>query len=334
MALELARFRPEVVHVHNFFPLLSPAIYEACREVGTPVVQTLHNYRLLCPNAVFFRGGRPCEDCLGRAVPWPGVLHGCYQGSRWATAPVAAMLAAHRLRGTWARRVRVFVALTEFARRKFIEGGLPGEAIVVKPNFVEPAPSFGEGRGGFALFVGRFSPEKGIETLLDAWRLGRLGARLPLKIVGEGGLEAALRARAGGTPGIEWFGARPHAEVLALMREAACLVLPSACYEMLNTAMIEAYAAGAPVVASGHESMAAVVRHGETGLLFRPGDAADLAGKIEGFLSRPEAHEGMRRAARREFEGRYTAEANHQRLMEIYGRAAGGKTAPAGLRER
>lgn len=319
MAEALARFRPDVVHVHNFFPLLSPSIYEDCCGAGVPVVQTLHNYRLLCPNAVFFRDGRACEDCLGRLVPWPGVLHACYQGSRAATAPIAAMLAFHRLRRTWVRRVDGFVVFSEFARQKFIEGGLLGNRIHVKPHFVHPVPKVGEGTGGYALFVGRFSREKGLEVLLDAWRQRGLGSRLPLRIVGEGAIEAELRRRAAGVLGVEWMGALPQPEVLRLMQHARCLVYPSVCYETFGMAIIEAFATGLPVIASGHGSMAFLIRHGETGLLFRAGDAVDLAAQVEAFLARPKLHARMRGQARAEFDAKFTAARNYEMLMRIYG---------------
>lgn len=318
MATALAHFRPDVAHIHNFFPLLSPSIYEACRDAGVPVVQTLHNYRLICPNGVFFRDGRVCEDCMGRLAPWPGVLHACYRGSWMATAPVAVMLAFHRLRRTWMRRVDLFVVFTEFARQKFLEAGLPGDRVVVKPHFVHPVPEVGDGAGGYALFVGRFSPEKGLGILLDAWRQGRLGERLPLRIVGEGAIEGELRERVTGVPGIEWLGARPQSEVLKLMRRAKCLVYPSVCFETFGMAIIEAFAAGLPVIASGHGSMASLVRHGETGLLFRPGDAADLVAQVEEFLADPQSPARMRVQARAEFEARYTAEQNYEVLMGIY----------------
>lgn len=186
--------QPDVLHCHNTFPLISPAIYVAANEAGVPVVQTLHNFRLLCPSALFLRNGRPCEDCLGKLLAWPGVLHACYRRDRAATAVVAGMLAVHRLGGTWVRRVQQFIALSEFSRRKFIEGGLPAGRLAVKANFMRNDPGYGGGRGGYAIFVGRLAAEKGIEALLAAWR--RLKTPLPLKIVGDGPLAGqVLRGR-------------------------------------------------------------------------------------------------------------------------------------------
>lgn len=189
----------DIVHVHNFFPLISPAVYYAAQAEGCSVVQTLHNYRLSCPAAIFYRDGRVCEDCLGKAIPWPGVLHGCYRGSRAGTATIAAMLGVHRLLGTWQRKVDLYIALNEFMRRKAIAGGLPAERIVVKPNFVGSDPGAGEGQGGFALFTARLNPEKGVAELLAAWR--RLGRRIPLKIMGDGPLTEMVKEAAATTPG-------------------------------------------------------------------------------------------------------------------------------------
>ena len=159
----------DVVHVQNFFPLISPSVHYAARAEGIPTIQSLRNFRLLCPQATFFREGKVCEDCLGKSVPWPGVMHACYRQSRPATGALAAMLGVHRALGTWSRLVDVYIASSEFARDKFIEGGLPAERIVVKPNFVHPDPGLGRGDGGYALFIGRLSPEKGIGTLLATW---------------------------------------------------------------------------------------------------------------------------------------------------------------------
>lgn len=309
VADELARHRPDIVHVHNFFPLLSPSVYYACRAAGVPVVQTLHNYRLLCSNALFFRDGRPCEDCLGKTVPWPGVWHGCYRQSRAATVPVVAMLTAHRAFGTWRKAVDRYIVMTEFAREKFIAGGLPADRIVVKPHFVDPAPAPGEGRGGYALYAGRLSQEKGVQTLLSAWK--QIGSTLPLKIVGDGPLATA---QGGG----EWLGRRSREEVFELMREAAVLIFPSICYETFGIAIAEAFAAGTPVIASRLGSMASLVEHGRTGLHFEAGNADDLAKQVRWFLEHPVEAQQMRRAARAEFEAKYTAERNYRMLMEIY----------------
>lgn len=316
----LRKERPRVVHVHNTFPLISPSVYYAASAAGIPLVQTLHNYRLLCPMAEFFRDGRVCEDCLGR-VPWPGVLHACYRGSRFASGTVATMLTAHRVLGTWQRKIGAYIALTEFARQKFIAGGLPSERIVVKPNFVDPDPGVGKGGGGYALFVGRLASSKGIATMLDAWeRAGGKGLP-PLRIVGDGPLRDLVIASAGRIERVQWLGRRSREEVLALMRDALILIFPSEWYEgALPLVILEAYAVGLPVVASNIGSMTTMVGDQRTGIHFRSGDAMDLADKVAGIASQPAAIAAMRREARTEFEARYTANGNYDQLMRIYGR--------------
>jgi len=306
----------DVVHVQNFFPLISPSVYYAAKAEGVPVVQTLHNYRLLCPNAKFFRDGRVCEDCLGKSVPWPGILHACYRGSRPATGVVTAMLTLHSTMHTWMEKVDVYIALTEFARQKLIEGGLPAEKIVVKPNFVHPDPGPGEGRGGYALFVGRLSPEKGVETLLAAWKL--LAGKVPLKIVGDGPLANWVAAAAAQVPGVDLLGRMPQTEVYKLMGEAAFLIFPSEWYETFGRVAIEAFAKGTPVIASNIGAIAELVDSGRVGLHFRPGDSEDLADKVEWMIAHPAEVAQMRREARAEFEAKYTARENYQRLIEIY----------------
>ena len=305
--------RAELFHIHNTFPYASPSVLHAAKRAGVPVVMTLHNYRLLCVNALLFRNGRVCEECLGR-LPWRGVLHGCWRG-RPESAVVVAMLALHRAIGTW-DIVDRFIALTDFARRKFIEGGLPAEKIVVKPNFVHPDPGPGEGRGGYALFVGRLSAEKGLGTLLRAWE--RLGGRVPLRIAGVGPLADEVSEAAERVPNIEWLGARAPREVFALMGDAAFLVFPSEWYEGFPRVLVEAYAKGLPVVTTALGSQGAIVEHGRTGLHFRPGDAEDLAAKVEWLLAHPEDLARMRREARAEYEAKYTAERNYEMLMRIY----------------
>lgn len=323
----IRRERPDVAHFHNTLPLISPSGYYAARAEGVPVIQTLHNYRLLCPVALFFREGRVCEDCMGKAVPYPAVVHGCYRGSRTASGVVATMLTVHRAMRTWTQMVDVYVALTDFARDKFVAGGLPAAKIVVKPNFVDPDPGPGRGEGGYALFVGRLAPEKGTGTMLAAW--DRLGARIPLKIVGDGPLKDQVVRAAAGQSNVEWLGHRPVADVHALMRKADLLVFPSEWYETFGRVAAEAFAAGTPVVAANIGAAAELVEHGRTGLKFRPGDPDDLTTQVEWAMSHPEELRRMRGEARAEFEAKYTAERNYLALMEIYEAALGRKKVPA-----
>jgi len=309
-------FRPDVVHVHNFFPRLSPSIHYACHEKNIPVVQTLHNYRLHCPAATLLRDGRPCEDCLGSRVAWPALKHNCYQSSKLATAALVNMLAIHRGLKTWDRVVTRFIALTEFARDKFIQGGLPEDRIVVKPNFVNSDPGIGTGSGGYALFVGRLSQEKGLDVLLEAWKKAPAGARL--KIVGDGPMAATVKDAASTVPGIEWLGSRSKDEVSRLMADAAFLIFPSIWYESLPLVLIEALAVGLPVLASRLGSMCEIIADGKTGKLFTAGSSQHLSSEIEWAFSRPELLQPLRLEARREFERKYTADINYALLRRIY----------------
>lgn len=319
----LKREKPDIAHFHNTFPLISPSAYYACADAGVPVVQTLHNYRLLCPSGFLLRHGQVCESCLGRVTPWPGVLHACYRGSRSATLATAAMLSVHRALGTWRNKVGLYIALTEFARRKFIEGGLPGEHIVVKPNAFAPRPTRRTTCGDYALFVGRLSDEKGVQLLPTAWQ--GLQTHIPLRVVGDGPLlqplgEAILRC--GQALRIALMGRRTSDEVAALMAGARFLIVPSIWYETFCRTVVEAYSCGLPVIASRIGALAEILLDGVTGLHFNPGDAADLAAKVEWAWAHPDAMQEMGRAARREYEAKYTDEANYQLLMRIYQQAS------------
>ncbi|KAF3886907.1 MULTISPECIES: glycosyltransferase family 4 protein [Nostocales] len=306
----------DIVHIQNFFPLISPSVYYAAKEEGVPVVQTLHNYRLLCPNALFFRNGGICEDCLGQLIPYPAVMHSCYRNSQIASGGVATMISLHRSMNTWTKMVDAYIALTEFAKQKFIAGGLPEEKILVKPNFVSHDPGFSTESGGFALFVGRLSVEKGLDTLLTAWE--HLGTQIPLKIVGDGPLADQVVKAAKRLPQVEWLGRKPMSEVYTLMGEAMFLVFPSKWYETFGRVAIEAFAKGTPVIAANIGAIAELVDSGRTGLHFCPGDAGDLAAKVEWVLANPKKLAQMRQEARAEFEAKYTAEKNYQKLIEIY----------------
>jgi glycosyltransferase involved in cell wall biosynthesis len=309
--------KPHVAHFHNTFLMISPSAYHVCQEMSIPVVQTLHNYRLLCPRADFFRNGRVCEECLGKTPPWPGIVYGCYRGSRAQTAVVATMLTVHRWLKTWNEQVDVYIALTEFARQKFIQSGLPAEKIVLKPNFVDPDPGMREGVGDYALFVGRFSPEKKLVTLLKAWEKLR---GIPLKLVGNGQQEHHIQqlVREFGLENVKFLGQRPHDQVLAFMKKARLLIFPSEWYEGFPLVLAEAFACGVPVVASRLGSMAEIVEDGRTGLFFTPGDSDDLAAKVEWGFTHPQEMAQMGRRARQEFGAKYTGDRNREGLLNIY----------------
>ncbi|HVS88349.1 MAG TPA: glycosyltransferase family 4 protein [Candidatus Acidoferrum sp.] len=317
----LDEFRPDIVHFHNFFPLISPAAYYACHEAGIPVVQTLHNYRLLCPGGILYRDGHVCEDCLPKRMKWPGALHACYRGDRLATATVATMLAVHHSLGTWREKVTQFIALSEFSRRKFSEGGLPAEKIAVKPNFASSDAGVRDGAGQFALFVGRLSSEKGVECLLEAWVKGN--RRIPLRIVGDGPLRPMLEREklVSGLDNVFFDGTLERTLVLKAMKQALFIVFPSNCYECFPLVIAEAYACGVPVIAARLGVMAEIVHDGVTGLHFETDSAEDLAAKVQWAWTHAAEMEEMGRAARAEYEAKYTPERNYKILMEIYERA-------------
>jgi exopolysaccharide biosynthesis WecB/TagA/CpsF family protein len=313
----LAAFRPDVLHVHNTFARVSPSIHWAAARAGIPVVQTLHNFRLLCVQAMFLRQGRVCEDCLGR-LPWRGVARNCYRGSRLQSAGLATAIGAHRALGTYRRTVARYIALTAFCRDKFIEGGLPGSRIAVKPNFVDIARAPESPRRG-GLFVGRLSPEKGIHVLLEALR------ELPgitLDVIGDG----PERDRVAAHPQINLLGWLAPAAVYARMREAAYLVMPSVWYENFPRTLVEAFASGLPVVASRIGSLAELVDHGRTGLVFEPGAARDFARHVAWAEAFPAKMRAMGENARDKYERAFTPEKNYDQLMAIYddAMAAGG----------
>lgn len=312
LAALIGRFRPDVIHAHNTFPLVSPALYWAASRAGVPVVQTLHNFRLMCLNALFLREGRVCEDCMGRA-PWRGVARACYRDSRAPSAVLAGMLALHRGLGTYRRKVARYIALNEFCRSKFTEAGLPAERIVVKPNFVDfPLPLDGPRDG--LLFVGRLSTEKGIATLAAAKAL------LPeaqLHVVGDGPEARVLENVAG----VSRLGAMSREAVTGEMARALALVVPSIWYETFGLVVVEAFASATPVIASRIGALAELVRDGETGMLFEPGNSRDLADKMAWALAHPAQMAAMGRKARAQYEVEFSAEVNYRRLIQIYDEA-------------
>jgi len=323
----LAEERPDILHAHNVFPVMSPAVYYACQKAGVPVVQTLHNYRLLCPGALFYRDGKVCEDCVNGGLHH-GVQHGCYRDSQVQTAAVALMIGAHRAMGTWDQKIDAYIALTEFARSRFVQGGLPRERIAVKSNFLQTDPGLRPGQGKGAIYVGRLSEPKGLLTLLDAWRRGP--AAVPLRILGEGPLLDELHARKKewNLDGISIEGPFSRAQTIAAIREASFLIFPSRCYECFPLTLIEAFACGVPVIASRLGAMVEIVKEGYTGVFFEAGDAGDLAEKVRWAVAHPAEIQTMSRNCREEFLSKYTAEQNFPQLMKIYDDVIARKKAP------
>lgn len=312
--------RPDIVHVHNTFTQISPSIYAECRKAEVPVVQTLHNFRLLCPGAALYRSGHVCEDCLTGSL-WNGILHGCYRNSRPATAAVAAMLATHRCLHTWSDNVSRYIALTQFARQKFIRGGFAPEHICVKPNFVAPDSGVGTGDREYALFVGRLSEEKGLRTLLRAWT--QLNSTIPLRIVGDGPLAAELKnyTAKNSLESVCFEGRRNHHETTEAMKGARFLILPSECYENFPMTVVEAFSAGTPVICSRLGAMQEIVEHRSTGLHFDANNSESLAECVAWAWAHPAQMLAMGMEARGEYERKYTADRNYSQLMEIYQQA-------------
>ncbi len=313
----IGQLAPDLVHVHNFFPLLSPSIYDACLDAEVPVVQTLHNYRLICPKAMPFRDGQICEDCFDRVVPWSGVLHGCYRGSHIQSASVAAMLGLHHWQGTWHKRVDAYIALSDFQKQVFVRSGLPAERFFVKPNFVFAGelPQDSE-RDNFALFVGRLAEEKGVEVLLDAYRQHQL--TIPLKIIGDGPLRQSLQAKAAGLSQIAFLGRQDAAVVAQMMQRAQFLVFPSIWYEGFPLTIAEAYSRKLPAIASNLGTMSEIVIDGISGMHFESGNSTDLAAKIQWATDHPQFMKTMGESAYRIYQTYYTPDVNYHQLIQIY----------------
>ncbi|NNE35909.1 MAG: glycosyltransferase family 4 protein [Rhodothermales bacterium] len=309
----------DVVHFHNTLPLVSPSAYYAAKRSGAAVVQTLHNYRLFCPKSVLMRDGHVCEECIGQTFAWPAVKYGCYRNSKPATTVVATMLYVHNRMDTWNQQIDVNIALTNFARDKYIEGGLDPARIVVKPHFVESHLPPGSGNSGGAVFVGRLSDEKGIRTLLEAWSDEEVG--MPIEIVGDGPLAGEVERAAAKNELITWRGRLSSVDVFELVRESSVLIAPSECYETFGRVVIESFSLGTPVIVSDIGAIGELVEHGRTGYKFQPGNARELRQRVIDFAAATESQQEMREAVILEHASRYTADINYPLLMDVYDRA-------------
>lgn len=313
----IERAKPDVVHVHNFFPTLSPSVFLACAEAGVPVVHTLHNFRILCAGGTLFRDGVVCEECISRRSFFPGVHHACYRSSHLGSAVAGFGMAVHDRIGTWSDKIAAFISLTTFAADKLGSFRIPREKIFVKPNSAEDR-GMGSGDGDYALFAGRLAPEKGIQTLIDADAAGSLC--MDIVILGDGPMRDQLQ-RAAERPGsrLIYKGFMAHDQILGFMRRARVLIMPSIGHEGgLPLVVIEGFSLGLPVIGANLGSVAETVRPGETGLLYPPGDHHTLASALAWFNQNPAAVRQMREGARAYYLATHTPERNYRRLIEIY----------------
>lgn len=311
--------KPDIVHVCNTFPLISPSIYYVCHKHGIPVVQTVQNYRLFCANGILFRENKICEECL-KYSKICALSHGCYRNSRIQTLPITFMQQFHKWIGTWSKYVDLYIPATEFSRQKLIEGGLHPEQIEVKPNFFLEMPEPSYNHNNYVVFFGRLSVEKGLRTLLNAWKDLN---DIPLKIVGDGILREEIEntIKSMNNQNIEFLGFRPHEECLEILKHAKFMVMPSEWYEGFPMTIREAFASGKPVIASRMGAMAEIITDGKTGLLFETGNPNDLAEKVRWLYKHENRIIDMGKNARSEFEEKFTAEKNYEILMKIYEKA-------------
>ncbi|MEU8712535.1 glycosyltransferase [Streptomyces sp. NPDC048663] len=328
LAARLRTDRPDVVHVHNVFPLLSPAVLAACADAGVPAVATLHNYTQVCPPGTLQRDGRPCTECVGSA-PLPAVRHGCYRGSRLATVPLAVSLSANRRR--WWAGVERFLCISAAQRDVLVRSGMPADRLTVKHNFVPDPGSCREGDGEHLLYLGRLAEAKGVRLLMAAWdeitAAGGLG--VPLVIAGTGPLEPEVAAWAADRDDVRYVGLLDTAECRKAIERSVAVVAPSTWLEAFGLVVVEAMAAGVPTVAAGHGAFVELVEDGVTGLLHRPGEAASLASCVRRIATAPERNREMGRAARRRYEQGFSPAVGLARLVEEYRTAIAGRSAQA-----
>ncbi|HVW87428.1 MAG TPA: glycosyltransferase family 4 protein [Bryobacteraceae bacterium] len=314
-------FRPDIAHVHNFWMALSPSAHQACHDEGIATVQTLHNFRLICANALLLRNGRICEQCVGK-TPWRGIAHRCYRNSALASAAVVRMLAASRRRRIWTEKTDAFVALSESSRRRFAAAGIPAGKIFIKPNFV-PARIARPLRSGSLrnlIYAGRLSPEKGVRLLLQAWaRVDRRRAKLI--VAGTGPLARELRDFAAALSlgdSVDFPGHISPERIEELLADSRGAILPSLCLENFPRMLVEAFASGRGVIAADIGALGELVEHCKTGLLFRAGDAESLAFAMETILRDDSLASRLGEAAAQEYAEKYTPSRNLKTLFEIY----------------
>lgn len=311
---KILAFKPDIIHFHNVFFAASPSVIKEASVQGIPVVFTLHNYRLICSNALLLRDNKPCEICVQKKLPFDGIRYGCYRKSALASAMVTLSTGIPKLRDSWHRWVDQFIVLSSFAKEKFLHSSLGAteEQLIVKPNFV-PDPGMGhETREDYFLFVGRLSTEKGIHLLMEAFK------NMPdqkLRVVGEGPEKDTLNSKYGLLNNIEFLGSQNRDEILSLMKKSRALVFPSIWYEGLPYVILEALSTGTPILASNLGAMASLVKDGYNGLLFDPSDGEKLQSAVRSFNEVPAT---LYQNARETYLNHFHPDKHYSAVMKIY----------------
>ncbi|MFD0275269.1 glycosyltransferase [Kitasatospora sp. NPDC127111] len=321
--------RPDVVHVHNVFPLLSPAVLAACADTGVPVVATLHNYTQVCPPGTLHRDGRACSECVGSVAALPAVRHGCYRNSRLATVPLAVSLSVNRRR--WWSGVERFLCISAAQRDVLVRSGMPADRLVVKHNFVPDPGARRVGDGEHLLFLGRLTESKGVRLLMAAWDgiAADGGVGVPLVLAGAGPLEPEVAAWAAGRDDVRYVGLYDPARVRETVARSVAVVAPSVSPETFGLVVAEAMAAGVPAVAAGHGAFVELVEDGVTGLLHRPGEAASLASCLRRITADPAVNRELGRTARHRYDQSFSPAVGLERLVEQYRAAVAGRSGGA-----
>jgi glycosyltransferase involved in cell wall biosynthesis len=321
---KITEFQPDIIHVHNFFPMISPAIFSVAKHHRIPVVMTLHNFRLICPNALLYRDGQVCESCIDKVIPWEGIRHACYRNSALQTASLGIMTAFHKLAGTWQNDVDCYITLNSFARGRILNSSLKlkPQQVVVKPNFVfEPESPYDDAveKEDFFLFVGRLSQEKGVQVMLDSF----IQNGKPLKIIGKGPLQTIVEESVSNYANVNYLGFLGRDDILKYLVKARALVLPSTCYENFPMTILEAFSAGTPVITSRNGGLPDIVTEDFNGLLATPGCADSLSGQVEKMASTTDYMQFCRNA-RDTYLEKYTPQKNYEMLMTIYSNVLSG----------
>lgn len=306
--------KPDIVHFHSIFPQISPSAYKACYDAGVPAIHTLHNYRQICPGALLQRDEQVCELCLHGTI-LNSLRYRCYRNSLLATGAITSTIIFNRLIGTYNKYVSQYIALTDFSSSRMVLGGISKDLLTVKPNFLPSSPLPGKGTGNYAVYVGRLSHEKGVHTLIEAWK----DIDIHLKIIGDGPLKNELMSLpAERLKNIEFCGYLDRDHILEIVSDAIFQVVPSEWYEGFPMVLLEAFACGTPVIGSNIGSISEIVVNGKTGLKFKPGDPDSLKTTVESLLSDKDKLQALRITSREAFDNKYSKEISYGILMNIY----------------